>query len=104
MVQTADQRREVARTVCAKLARATGPVVFLLPTHGGNEWDRAGGPLEDAAGLAAFVDEMHKACPANVTLVDINAHINDPAFHEAVLAVFDGWVAAGVVPSGVVGA
>ena len=104
VVQTADQRREVARTICAKLARAKGPVFFLLPTQGGNEWDRAGGPLEDAAGLAAFVDEMHKACPANVTLVDINAHINDPAFHEAVLAVFDGWVAAGVVPSGVVGA
>lgn len=104
VVQTADQRREVARTICGKLARAKGPVVFLLPTMGGNEWDRAGGPLEDAAGLAAFVDEMHKACPTNVTLVDIDAHINDPAFHDAALAVFDGWVAAGVVASGVVGA
>ncbi len=97
VVQTPEQRREVARTICAKLARAKGPVVFLLPTMGGNEWDRPGGPLADAAGLAAFVEEMHVACPANVTLVDIDAHINDPAFHDAALSVFDAWVTLGVV-------
>jgi uncharacterized protein (UPF0261 family) len=97
VVQTAEQRRELARVICGKLAKAKGPVVFLLPTQGGNEWDRAGGPLADAEGLTAFVEEMHKACPANVSLVDLDAHINDPAFHDAALAVFDGWIADGTV-------
>ncbi len=97
VVQTAEQRRALARVICDKLSRAKGPVVFLLPTQGGNEWDRAGGPLSEPEALAAFVDEMHRACPPNVQLIDIDAHINDPAFHDAALAVFDGWCAAGLV-------
>ena len=77
---------------------ASGEVVFLLPTRGGNEWDREGGPLCDADGLAAFVTEVRAACPPNVRLVELEAHINDPAFSEAALAVVDGWIAGGRLP------
>jgi uncharacterized protein (UPF0261 family) len=97
VVQTADQRRDLARVFCAKLAKAQGPVVFLLPTQGGNEWDRPGGPLSDPEALAAFVDEMRHACPPNVQLIELDAHINDPAFHDAALQVFDAWVKAGAL-------
>ena len=68
-----------------KLAAAKGEVVFLLPLQGGNEWDREGGPLCDAEGLAAFVEEIRTVCPPNVRLVEMDAHINDPAFAEAAL-------------------
>jgi uncharacterized protein (UPF0261 family) len=97
VVQTAPERREVARTICNKLSAAKGPVVFLLPTQGGNEWDRTGGPLSDPEALAQFCDEMRNACPANVTLVELDAHINDAAFHDAVMAQFDAWLANGTV-------
>ena len=97
VVQTADERRAVARSICAKLSGAKGPVVFYLPVQGGNEWDRAGGPLSDPDALAAFCDEMRQQCPANVTLVEIDAHINDAAFHDAVLAQFDRWQADGTI-------
>lgn len=97
VMQTPDQRREVAREICAKLAQAVGPVTFFLPVQGGNEWDRAGSPLADPEGLAAFCDEMRKACLANVTLVELDAHINDSAFTETVLAQFDAWVRTGIV-------
>ena len=97
VVQTPEQRRELARVLCAKLAKAQGPVVFLLPTQGGNEWDRPGGPLSDPEALAAFVDEMRHASPSNVQLIELDAHINDPAFHDAALQVFDGWVEAGLI-------
>ncbi|MDZ4392202.1 Tm-1-like ATP-binding domain-containing protein [Cypionkella sp.] len=97
VVQTPDQRRELAREICGKLSGAAGPVVFFLPVRGGHEWDRPGAPLEDAAGLAAFCEEMRAVCPANVELVELDAHINDPAFSDAVLAQFDEWVAAGIV-------
>lgn len=93
----AEQRRAVARAICGKLAAAQGPVTFLLPLKGGNEWDREGGPLHDGEGLAAFCDEMRAGCPANVTLVELDCHINDPAFSEAALAVLDGWIEKGVV-------
>jgi uncharacterized protein (UPF0261 family) len=97
VVQTPDERRELARTFCTKLASAKGPVTFLLPSQGGNEWDRAGGPLHDAEGLAAFIDQMRQSCPPNVTLVELDAHINDTAFTDAVLAQFDTWVAEGLI-------
>jgi uncharacterized protein (UPF0261 family) len=98
VVLDANARREVARAIMGKLAAAKGEVVFLLPVQGGNEWDRAGGPLEDAEGLAAFVDEICAACPANVRLVKLDAHINDPAFSDAALAVVDGWIAERRLP------
>ena len=97
VLQTADERREVAREICAKLSQAVGPVTFFLPAKGGNEWDRAGGPLADADGLAAFCDEMRRTCPANVSLVELDTHINDAAFAETVLAQFDDWVRTGIV-------
>ncbi len=99
VMMTADQRREMAQAICTQLATAQGPVTLLLPVQGGNEWDRPGGPLSDPEGLAAFLDEIRTRCPANVTLVELDAHINDPAFAEAALAQIDAWIAAGILPT-----
>lgn len=97
VMMTPEQRREMARAMAGQLAQARGPVVFMLPLEGGNEWDREGGPLSDPAGLAAFVEEVRGACPENVELSELDAHINDAAFAEAVLARIDGWIAEGVL-------
>jgi uncharacterized protein (UPF0261 family) len=78
-----------------KLGHATGETVFLLPTRGGHEWDREGGPLHDAEGLRAFCDEIRASCPPNVKLVELDAHINDPAFSDMVLVIIDRWIAEG---------
>lgn len=91
------RRRAVARAHCAQLAQAAGPSVLLLPTGGCGEWDRPGEDLHDAAGLAAFLDEIRACCPDNVTLKEVAAHINDAAFAEAALDVFDDWRAQGIV-------
>jgi len=99
-VLEADERRAVARAICAKLAGASGPVALMLPTGGCNEWDRPDAPLHDAEGLAAFCDEIRSACPANADLVTLDAHINDAAFSERALAIFDDWVARGLVAKG----
>ncbi|WP_109465034.1 Tm-1-like ATP-binding domain-containing protein [Albibacillus kandeliae] len=99
-VLEAEERREVARAICGKLALATAPAALVLPEGGCNEWDRPGADLHDAEGLAAFCAEIGEGCPDNVDLHRLAAHINDPAFSEKVLEVFDGWVAAGIVPPG----
>ena len=91
VMMTPDQRREMARAMCSRLAAAKGPVTFLLPLHGGNEWDRPGGVLADPEGLAAFIDEIRKSVPPNVDLVELDCHINDPEFVAAALEVFDRW-------------
>ena len=97
VVMTPEERRQMARVMAERLAGAKGPTVLILPMRGGNEWDRPEGPLHDAEGLAAFVDEMRAACPPNVRLIDLDAHINDAAFAQAALAVVDGWIEEGIL-------
>lgn len=97
VVQTPGERRLMARTICERLALSKAPVTFLLPLKGGNEWDRIGGPLHDAEGLAAFTQAIRTHCPGNVRLLELDAHINDAAFTIAALAVLDGWIVDGTV-------
>lgn len=97
VVLDATERRKVARTFTERMSQAKGPVTYFIPTHGCNEWDRPGGPLSDAEGLAAFVDETEKTVPHNVELVKLDCHINDAAFCDHVLARFDQWVANGTI-------
>nr|WP_139043757.1 Tm-1-like ATP-binding domain-containing protein [Mesorhizobium alhagi] len=96
----AEARRRIARAIGDKLAAATGPVAFVLPSGGIQQWDQEGEPLHDPDGLAAFVDEMRSAIREPTELHEIEGHINGEAFVSTVLAIFDRWVAAGIVPAG----
>lgn len=93
-------RREVAREIGTRLGNARGPSCLLLPLRGIEEWDRAGQALHDAGGLAAFVAELRAAIRAPTDLVEVDAHINDAAFSDAALALFDEWAAAGRIAPG----
>ena len=86
------------RRFSASIPRA--PVAVLLPAGGCNEWDRPGAPLHDAAGLAAFCDEMRRRCPGNASLHELDCHINDAEFAAKALEIFDSWIASGVVNGG----
>jgi len=97
IVLNTQERKEVARELCSKLSNACGPVEFLLPNGGCNEWDRPGEPLHDKNGLEAFCEEMRICCPVNVNLREVDSHINDDQFSSMVLKIFDEWIATGVV-------
>ncbi len=93
----ADERRETAREIGKRLAEAHAPAHVLLPSAGIEEWDKPGGEAHDPEGLAAFVDEMRSAIRPPVELTEIDAHINDQAFADAALAIFDRWRDDGVI-------
>ena len=95
-----EERRETAREVAQRLQGSRAPVHFILPSRGIEEWDKPGEPAHDPEGLAAFLDEARKAVRAPVQFTEINAHINDPAFAETVLGIFDDWVETGIVGTG----
>ncbi|WP_353645804.1 Tm-1-like ATP-binding domain-containing protein [Mesorhizobium sp. WSM2239] len=95
-----EARRRIARAIGDKLAGARGPVAFVLPSGGIQQWDQDGEPLHDPDGLAAFVDEMRLAVREPAELHEIEGHINSEAFVSTVLAIFDRWVEAGIVPAG----
>ena len=96
-VLSESDRRKSARALGAKIALARAPVHVILPLRGVEEWDKPGAPACDPDGLAAFMDEMKKSVrpPAELTLLD--AHINDAAFAETALEIFDAWRKSGVV-------
>ena len=100
VMMTSAQRIDMAKEICAKLSSAKGPSKVILPLKGGNEWDRPGGPLSDAEGLDAFVGAIREHCPENVELLELDAHINDAAFTDAVLENFDSWLSNGTVKKG----
>ena len=92
-----EERRETAREIAGRLAQSSVPTHVILPNAGIEEWDRPGGPAHDPEGLAAFLDEMRKVTRPPVALTEIDAHINDQAFSDTALKIFDDWVADGTV-------
>jgi uncharacterized protein (UPF0261 family) len=98
---TPEERRVSARAVADKLAAASGPTAFVLPLQGIEEWDKAGEPVHDPAGLAAFLEEARAAIGPPTEVHEVDAHINDDAFSDKVLDIFDAWVERGTIPPGV---
>ncbi len=92
----AEERRETAQEIAKRIARSTAPVHVLLPVQGIEEWDKPGEPAHDPDALAAFLDEMRRVIPAG-QLTEIDAHINDQAFADTALEIFDRWCADGTV-------
>ena len=92
-----DERRQVAAAHGRQLATATAETALLLPTGGCGEWDRPGADLYDPGGLSSFCAAMQEYMPDNATLHSLDCHINDPAFSDTALALFDDWVARGIV-------
>lgn len=100
VLMTPGERRATARLVAAKLAKAKAPTAFISPLHGIQAWDKPGEALHDPEGLAAFTDEIRKSVIPPVRLVELDAHINDKAFTDTVLAIFDEWVGQGRIVAG----
>jgi uncharacterized protein (UPF0261 family) len=90
---TAEERRRVARDIARKLSLAKGPTAYLVPQQGIEGWDREGEPMHAPQALAAFLDETRRLSLGPARLIELDAHINDFAFAQAALVVFDEWVA-----------
>ena len=68
-----------------------------MPLKGIEEWDKAGEPAHDPDGLKAFTDEIRKSIQSPVQLTEVDAHINDQAFADKAIELFDLWVSEGIV-------
>ncbi len=92
-----EERKQVAEAHCTQLATAKAPAAMILPMHGLGEWDREGADLHDKDGLAAFMQAMQDALPENVEKHVLDCHINDAAFADKALEIFDLWRANGTI-------
>ena len=92
-----EERRETARELGRRLSASEAPVHVVLTNRGLEEWDKPGQPAHDPEGLEAFLDEMRASIGPPTLMTEIDAHINDQAFADTVLRIFDEWVSDGTI-------
>lgn len=92
-----EERRETAREIARRLKASETPAHVILTSGGIEEWDRPGGEAHDPEALAEFCDEMRKQMTDPILFTELDCHINDQAFADAALQIFDGWVADGTI-------
>ena len=90
MRTTAEECREIGRRIAENLNKATGPATLMLPLRGVSALDREGEPFHDPAANQALFDALREHIRPPVELVELDLHINDAAFADA---VFDRLIA-----------
>src|SRR5262249_1491042 len=90
MRTTAEENAVMGRWIAERLNRCEGPVRLLIPEGGVSGIDAPGQPFWDPADDRALFTALEQTFrpAANRKLVRLSAHINDPAFAEALAANF----------------
>jgi uncharacterized protein (UPF0261 family) len=85
---------KLAETVAGKLGIAQGPVSLLIPLQGWSEADRQDGPLFEPETNAAFISEARRLLDGKIKIEEVDAHINDKVFTDAVASEIDSLMRA----------
>jgi len=70
----------IGKVVAKKLNQAKGPVSVCIPLKGFCEPDKEGSELFDPEGNNAFIESLKKYLSKNISIVEVDAHINDSEF------------------------
>lgn len=84
------ENQAIGKWIVDRLNRMPGPVRFLLPLQGVSAIDAPGKPFHDPTANAALFDAIRsgwKNAP-NRRLFEIDAHINDPEFADAIVKAY----------------
>jgi len=81
MRTTPEENTALGRELAAKLAGARPPATVVLPLRGVSAIDRAGQSFDDPQARAALFEAI-RAHAGGTRVVEVDAHVNDPAFAE----------------------
>jgi uncharacterized protein (UPF0261 family) len=82
MRTTATECDAIGRRIAEQLNAARGPVTLVLPLRGVSMIDAEGQPFHDPDADRALFDALRRHAGPGVRIVEVDAHINDPAFAE----------------------
>ena len=85
---TQDEQVQVARIMAEKLNGAQGPVVVVVPTQGLSIPNVPNGVFWNPEADAAFRAELRNNLRREIPYIEMDAHVNDPAFAEIVAQEF----------------
>jgi uncharacterized protein (UPF0261 family) len=78
--------RKVADHLAANVREAKGPVRVFTPLGGFSSHDSTSGHLMDTTVPAPFAEYLQQVMPASAPVTVIDAHFNDEAFADAIIA------------------
>jgi uncharacterized protein (UPF0261 family) len=94
MRTTAQECAELGRIIASKLNRATGPTALFIPLKGVSAIDQEGQPFYLPEADAALFESLRRNVRPPVELVELDLHINDPAFAAAMAERLVGMLGA----------
>ncbi|MDE0401193.1 MAG: Tm-1-like ATP-binding domain-containing protein [Candidatus Poribacteria bacterium] len=80
MRTTAEETAELGRIMARKLSEAQGPTTVIIPTQGVSAIDKTGQPFDSPEARAAWIDNLKAHIGDTVTVIEMDAHINDDEF------------------------
>lgn len=92
---TVPDLERLADHLAANVRDATGPVRVFTPLQGFSNHDSPAGHLLDLSVPGPFAAYLRKVMPEHVPVTTVDAHFNDPAFSDAVIAAAREMLAAG---------
>jgi uncharacterized protein (UPF0261 family) len=98
MRTNAIENAQLGLEIGTKLAEAKGPRAIFLPLQGVSAIDRAGQPFDDPGARKSLFDNVKANC-GDVPLHELDLHINDPAFADAMAEKLIELMAANGTPA-----
>ncbi len=80
MRTTPEETAELGRIMARKLSEAKGPTTVIIPTRGVSAIDQTGQPFDSPEARTAWIENLKSHIGDNVTVIEMDAHINDDAF------------------------
>ena len=80
MRTTVAENAELGKIMGQKLSQAKGPTTVIIPKQGVSAIDKEGQPFYSAEAEAAWIENLKANLGDNVTLIQMDNHINDDAF------------------------
>ncbi len=86
---TKEDLAALASVIADRANRSTGPVAVVIPRRGFSEMDREGEAFYDPEADAGFASELRRKLKPGILYREVEAHVNDAPFAEAVAQVYD---------------
>lgn len=80
MRTTTEEMAELGRIMARKLSEARGPTTVLIPMQGLSAIDKTAQPFDSPEARAAWRENLKANIGSNVTVIEMDAHINDDEF------------------------
>jgi len=86
---TSSQMIQVAELMAQRLNQAKAPVVVAIPRGGYSFYNRDGLHFRNPEADESFVKTLKNSLKPDIATVEIDSHVNDPPFIEAILDLFE---------------